>query len=92
MMNSSGKNIIAEKQDTTKNVVINEGVMKEPTGGEPPQCRGLDFKIFLKCDKKELDKLLAEREEEILRARDAEYFETIKRLKEKSNNDCMDEC
>jgi hypothetical protein len=48
-------------------------------------------RIFSKCDKKELDKLLAEREQEILRARDAEYFETIKRLKEKSNNDCIDE-
>jgi hypothetical protein len=51
----------------------------------------LDFKIFSKCDKKELDKLLAEREQEILRARDTEYFENIKRLKEKSNNDCIDE-
>jgi hypothetical protein len=48
-------------------------------------------RIFSKCDKKELDKLLAEREQEILRARDAEYFENIKRLKEKSNNDCIDE-
>jgi hypothetical protein len=66
-MNSSGKNIIAEKPDMV-----------------------LD-RIFLKCNKKELDKLLAEREQEILRARDAEYFETIKRLKEKSNNDCIDE-
>lgn len=77
MMDSSGKNIIAEKQDMTKNVVINEGVT------HPLQGRGLDLKIFLKCDKKELDKLLAEREQEILRARDTEYFETIKRLKEK---------
>ena len=68
-MDSLG-NMIAEKKDVVfkKDVNLKKDVVLD--------------RIFSKCDKKELDKLLAEREQEILRARDAEYFEAKRKINE----------
>ena len=68
-MDSLG-NMIAEKKDMDlkKNVDLKKNMILD--------------RIFSKCDKKELDKLLAEREQEILRARDAEYFEAKRKINE----------
>jgi 6-phosphogluconate dehydrogenase len=70
-MDSLG-NMIAEKKDVVfkKDVDLKKD-MDLKKNVDLKKDMVLD-RIFSKCDKKELDKLLAEREQEILRARDAE--------------------